>query len=113
MLLAYCSDTVLRIYNEVSDAVRAVEALDAEATFLRLFDEKAYPYRIAWLRPNHESRLLWTRMVGNGEYTLVVSGARQPTELLAMIRESEHVQPESCAPVVRDIERALALETGL
>ena len=113
MLLAYCSDTVLRVYNEVGDAVRAVEALDAEETFVRVFDERAIPYRIDWIRPNRESRLLWIRMVNNGEYTLVVSGPRRPGELLSMIREAKYIEPSGSEAAVREIERALALETRL
>lgn len=112
MVLAYTSDTVLRVYDQVSDAVRDVEALDAEETFVRVFDECAIPYRIDWIRPNRESRLLWIRVVSNGEYTLVVSGPRRPGELLSMIREAECIEPPESEAAVRELERALALETA-
>jgi hypothetical protein len=52
MLLALHEDGVLRIYGSVDEAVVAVEALDAEATFRAIFDETGQRYAIQWIRPN-------------------------------------------------------------
>jgi hypothetical protein len=112
MLIAFCSDTALRVYQDVDDAVRSVEALDAAETFVRVFDDVANPYRINWIRPNHESRLLGIRAVTNGEYTLVVSGQRRPGELLSLIRSAEVIEPPALEPRIRELERSLSLETA-
>jgi hypothetical protein len=112
MLIAYCNDSTLCVYRDVDDAVRDVEALDAEETFVQIFDDVANPYRIDWIRPNRESRLLWIRSVTNGEYTLVVSGDRRPGELLALIRKAEIIEPPALEARVRELERSLAAETG-
>jgi hypothetical protein len=37
------------VYDTPVEAVRAVEALDAEGAFRAVFDERAQPYKIDWL----------------------------------------------------------------
>jgi hypothetical protein len=66
MLLTLQDDGVLRVYENVADAVRDVEALDAEEVFRAVFDDTGEVYTIHWIRLNTRGRFL-RFMVGNGE----------------------------------------------
>ena len=65
MLITAQDDGVLRIYASADEAMREVEAVDAEETFRSIFDETGQSYVIRWIRQNQ--RGMFT--VGNGEYT--------------------------------------------
>jgi hypothetical protein len=58
MILTLQDDGVLRVYESVEDAVRDVEALDAEDTFQAVFDDTGEVYAIHWIRPNDRGRFL-------------------------------------------------------
>jgi hypothetical protein len=103
MLITFQDDGVLRIYGSVDEAVRNVEALDAEETFRSVFDETGQAYTIRWLRQNQ--RALFT--VQNGEYTLVPDGPVNVAAFLEMIRGAQLVEPESLKPWLRELEGRL------
>jgi hypothetical protein len=95
MLLTLQDDGGLWIYGSAEEAVREVEALDAKETFRMVFDETGQRYAIRWIRPNDRGLF----MVGNG----VPDGAVDVRALLALIRETARVEPESLKPWLRDL----------
>ena len=97
---------MLRVYGSVGDAVRAVEALDAEATFKAIFDETGEVYSIRWIRPNKRGRFLFG-WVENGDYTLAPANRKDVAGLLKMLSEERHVDPPSAEAFVRDLQRRL------
>lgn len=106
MLITLQDDSVLRIYASVEEAVRDVEALDAEQTFRSVFDETGQAYVIRWIRPNDRG-LFIRNMVGNGQYTLAPSGGVDVDGLLNVIRDAQFVEPESLRPWLRELEGRL------
>jgi hypothetical protein len=103
MLITVQDDGVLRIYESTEEAVRDVEALDAEETFRGVFDETGHCYAIRWICPNQ--RGLFT--VGNGTYTLVPDGRVDMQALRDVIRGAELVEPESLKPWLQELEGRL------
>jgi hypothetical protein len=103
MLITVQDDGVLRIYGSIEDAVRDVEALDAEETFRNVFDETGQRYAIRWIRENQ--RGLFT--VGNGEYTLVPDGRVDVEAFVNAIRSVRLVEPETLGPWLRELESRL------
>jgi|SRR5579863_9326885 len=114
MILALQDDNVLYVYDTPVEAVRAVEALDAEGTFRAVFDERAQPYKIDWLEPNRYGRK-WFGIFQtclNGSYRLVPSGAANEAALLQAIRVAVGIDPRSAEPTVRALEERLAGHLG-
>ena len=103
MLLTLQDDGGLWIYGSAEEAVREVEALDAEETFRMVFDETGQRYAVRWIRPNDRGLF----MVGNGEYSLIPDGAVDVGALLALIRETARVEPESLKPWLCDLASRL------
>jgi len=103
MVLTFQEDGVLRLYACVDQVVRDVEALDAERTLSRVFDDTGQVYNIRWIRPNRRRFFWWL----NGQYTLVPSGHVDAPELLCMIRRARVVEPESLTFSLREVERRL------
>ena len=103
MLITIQDDGVLRIYQSTEEAVRDVEALDAEQTFRSVFDETGRCYAIRWIRPNQ--RGLFT--VGNGAYTLVPDARVDMEALRNVIREAQFVEPESLKSWLQELEGRL------
>ncbi len=103
MLITLQEDGVVRVYPSVDDAVRDVEALDAEDTFRMVFDEAAQRYAIRWIREAQRGSF----MIANGEYCLVRDGTVDVGALLRLIREAEFVEPESFRPSLDDLARRL------
>jgi hypothetical protein len=103
MLITLQDDGVVRIYPSTEDAVRGVEALDAEDTFRMVFDENGERYMIRRLRENQRR---WF-MVRNGEYVLVPTGTVEVEALLGLIRDAELVEPESLRPWLGEITARL------
>jgi hypothetical protein len=106
MLLTLQDDGVLRIYESVEEAVRDVEALDAEDVFRAVFDETGEAYSIHWIRPNTRGRI-FRFLVGNGEYTLVQKNVKDVPALLKTIREAHDIEPENARDRVEELERRL------
>ncbi len=107
MLLTLHDDGVLRVYETVKDAVRDVEALDAEDTFRAVFDDTGEIYAIRWIRPNVRGRFL-RFIVGSGEYTLVPENRKDVPALLRLLREAKLVEPQNAESRLRELERRLA-----
>jgi len=103
MLVTLQDDGVARLYDSVEDAIRQVEALDAEAVFRAMFDDTGEVYVIHWIRPNIRARFL----VRNGEYTLVRKNERDVPALIRLLRDAKTVDPPESAMVLREIERRL------
>jgi hypothetical protein len=103
MLVTLQDDGVVRLYDSVEDAIRQVEALDAEAVFRAIFDDTGEVYVIHWIRPNIRGRFL----VGNGEYTLVRKNEKDVPALLRLLRDAKTVEPPESATVLREIQRRL------
>jgi len=107
MLLTLQDDGVLRVYRSVEDAVRDVEALDAEGVFRAVFDETGEVYAIHWIRPNKRGRV-FRFLVSNGAYTLAPKNVKDIPALLKAIREAHAVEPEDARDRLQEIERRLA-----
>jgi hypothetical protein len=103
MLLTCQDDGVLRVYESVDEAVRDVEALDAEEVFRAVFDETGEVYAIHWVRPNERGRIV----VSNGSYTLVPKNIKDVPGLLKAIREARAVEPEHARARLTEVERLL------
>ena len=103
MILTLQDDGVLRVYESVEDAVRDVEALDAEGTFLAAFDDTGEVYAIRWIRPNDRG---WFT-VGNREYTLVPQNRKDVPALLRLLREVRLVEARKAESRLREVERRL------
>jgi hypothetical protein len=103
MLLTLQDDGVLRVYESVDEAVRDVEALDAEEVFRAVFDDTGAVYAIQWIRPNERGRLV----VSNGSYTLVPTNIKDVPGLLKAIREARAVEPEYARERLTQVERLL------
>jgi hypothetical protein len=106
MLLTLQDDGVLRVYGSVEDAVRDVEALDAEDVFQAVFDETGEVYSIHWIRPNRRGRV-FRFLVSNGVYTLVPKNVKDIPALLKAIREARAVEPEDARGRLQELERRL------
>ena len=103
MLITLEDDGVVRVHKTVDDAVQRVEALDAEATFRALFDDTGEIYKIEWIRPNTEGRVL-RFIVGNGEYSLVPAGGKDVRALINLLTDAEFVEPpEAREPLLRKL----------
>ena len=106
MLLTLQDDGVLRVYESVEDAVRNVEALDAEDVFRVVFDDTGEVYSLQWIQPNERGRFFGF-MVSNGEYTLAPQNRKDVNALLRLLRESKLVEPQEAMGRLRDLERRL------
>ena len=106
MFLTLQDDGVLRVYESVADAVRDVEALNAQETFRAVFDETGEMYAVKWIRPNKRGRL-FRFMVSNGEYTLGPQNKKDVEALLRLLRENKLVEPQGVEKRLRDLERRL------
>ncbi|MGI9457897.1 MAG: hypothetical protein ACR2NU_15130, partial [Aeoliella sp.] len=99
----------LYVYDSVDAAVADTEALDAQETFVEVYDQDSVPLRIEWIRPNTSENVLpFVSSVSNGEYTLVPAGAPDKQGLLAVLRRAEAIDPISAEGAVRELERHLA-----
>jgi hypothetical protein len=106
MLLTLQDDGVLRVYESVADALRDVEALDAEEVFRAVFDDTGEVYAVQWIRPNKRGRL-FRFMVGNGEYTLAPQNRKDVEALLRLLRGNKLVEPQDAEKRLKDLERRL------
>jgi len=106
VIITLAEDGVLRVYESVRYAVRAVEPLDATETFRAIFDETGEVYSIRWIRPNKRGRFLFS-WVENGEYTLVAANRKDVPGLLKLLNEARHIDPSSAEPWLRDLRRRL------
>lgn len=106
MLITLQGDGVLRVYGSVEEAVRDVEALDAEDAFRAVFDETGEVYSIHWIRPNKRGWIL-RFLVSNGVYTLVAKNRKDVSALLKAIRETHAVEPEEAQSRLKELERQL------
>ena len=106
MLLTLQDDGVLRVYGSVEDAVRDVEALDAEDVFRAVLDETGEVYSIHWIRPKKRDRV-FRFLVTNGAYTLVPKNVKDVPALLKTIREAHAVEPEDARDRLKELERRL------
>jgi hypothetical protein len=104
VILTKQEDGSLVAYASVEDAVKSVEALDAEETFLAIFDETGHTYAIHWIRPNKRGSIF----AANGKYTLLPSGPPEPGALLATIRAAKTITPESAVTAVQELAERLA-----
>jgi hypothetical protein len=95
MLIVQLDEPGLFVFSSTAEAVRALEPIDAESKLRAAFDEGAVPYRVNWLQPNRESRVLFglLRSVAQGRYELVPAGPPQPAALRALL-ESQVTDPE-------------------
>jgi hypothetical protein len=106
MLLTLQDDGVLRVYESVEDAVRDVEALDAEDVFRVVFDDTGEVYAVHWIRPNKRGRLFGF-ILSNGVYTLAPQNQKDVNALLRLLREARLVEPRDAEARLKDLERRL------
>jgi hypothetical protein len=107
MILALEEDGVLRIYRSPEDAYLSVEGLDAEATFIRIFDEVGQPYSIAWERPNDVHSLLGVGAAASGRYHFVPVGPPDPQGLCDLLSSTRSVEPPGSEPLLRELATAV------
>lgn len=96
-------DGVLYVYESVDEAVRDVEALDAEETFRAVFDDLGQVYAIRWIRPNTKGHFT----VGNGDYTLVPTNRRDVPALLDLLRDAQVIDPPAAKNRLQEIRHRL------
>jgi hypothetical protein len=106
MIITLQEDRVLYIYDSAETAALDIEALDADETFLSVFDEHAQPYEIEWIRPNEEWGQFGASRL-NGEYRLVAAGDPDEPGLLEAIRRADRIDPPSKEEAIRKIEKRL------
>ena len=81
-------DDCIHVYASPADAVRSIEALDAEECIRAAYDEEGRPHRIEWLQPNRYSRtFLGFQSAANGRYDLIPAGPAEPAALLALLEK--------------------------
>jgi hypothetical protein len=107
MFITLQDDQVVRVYTDVTEVIRDVEALDAEEVLRAVFDESGEVYTVKWIRPNTRGRLL-RFMVGNGEYTLVSTGRKDIERLLTLLRETDHIEPIEARPMLAALQSKLS-----
>ena len=103
MLLTLQDDGVLYVYESVDEAVRDVEALDAEQTFRAVFDDTGQVYAIRWIRPNTKGRFT----VRNGDYTLVPMNRTDVPALLDLLRDVQIIDPPAAKSRLQEIRHRL------
>ncbi len=103
MLLILEDDGVLHVYESIDQAVRDVEALDAEETFRAVFDDTGQVYAIQWIRPNTQDRFT----VRNGEYTLVPTNRTDVPALLDLLRDVPVIEPPAAKNLLQEIRDRL------
>ena len=104
MLLTLQDDGVLYVYESVDEAVRDVEALDAEQTFRAVFDDTGQVYAIRWIRPNTKGSFT----VRNGEYTLVPMNRTDVPGLLDLLRNAQIIDPPAAKNRLQEIRHRLS-----
>ena len=107
MILALEEDGVLRIYRSPEDAYLSIEGLDAEATFVRIFDEHGQPYSLAWDRPNVMKSVLGIGVAASGRYHFVPVGPPDPQGFCDLLGASRLVEPAGSEPLLRELAAAV------
>jgi len=84
----------------------AIEGLDVEETIRAAFDETGVPYKIHWLRPNTEGRILglvpWFE---NGHYALVPAGPADPASLAELLSSGRGVVPHEASAAIAALSK--------
>jgi hypothetical protein len=109
MLITLQDDQVIRVYADVNEVIRDIEALDAEEVLRAVFDESGEVYAVKWIRPNTRGRLL-RFMVGNGEYTLVPTGRKNVERLLKLLRETGSIEPAEARSALAALQDSLSMQ---
>ena len=107
MFLVLEDDNCLYVHASPSEAALEIEALDVD-TVRAAFDDEARPYRVEWIKPNRQGKILgavgWAQ---NGEYCFVIAGESDVAGLVAAIREATAIFPEEHDAAFRELERRL------
>ena len=107
MFLVLEEDSCLYVYASPSEAAAGIEALDVD-TVRAAFDDEARPYRVEWIRPNRQGKIVgsvgWAQ---NGEYCFVIAGEPNPSALAAVINEATAIFPVEYDALLRELARRL------
>ena len=91
MLIILLDEPVLFVYPS-ADAVD-IEPIDAEKEIRAAFDNTAVPYRVEWIRPNHEEKCLFGLLITPGKYRLVPAGPAEPAALVQLLESYPDTYP--------------------
>jgi len=95
MFIILLDEPTLFVYESEEAMRRDIEPPDAESLVGAIFDDKAIPYRVEWVRPN--IRRKWFFGLGSvtfGEYRLTPCGEANPSGLKRLLEEhGEWVHP--------------------
>ena len=107
MLIVLEDDDCLHVYPSPEATALAIEGLDAEDTIRAAFDDTAVPYKIHWLSPNTEGRMLGlVPWVGNGQYALVPAGPADPASLAELLSSGRSVVPPEASAVIAALSKS-------
>jgi len=107
VIIALHEDGIVWLYESADDAVRAIEALDAEATFKAIFDESGAVYVVRFTVPNDRARFLGLGVASSGEYTLARQNRIDVDALVRLLREARAIEPPDAVERLSDVARRL------
>jgi hypothetical protein len=89
MFVVLLDEVRLLVFASAEDAVRAIEAVDAERVLRAAFDAEAVPHGIEWIRPNPLATTPFgtVESVALGEYRFVPTGPADPEALIRLLEE--------------------------
>jgi len=95
MFIVLLDEPGLFVFESATAAVREIEPPDAESEVRAAFDDAAVPYRVDWVRPNRDRKLLGpVRSVEFGEYRFIPVGQADPAALIALLeKHSDYTNP--------------------
>ena len=96
MLIILLDEPGLFVFPTPADAVREIEAVDAESEIRAAFDATGAPYLVEWVRPNQRRKRLCglIESVENGEYRFVPAGPPDRGALRRLIElHPDHTNP--------------------
>ena len=112
MFIILLDEPTLFVFESEESVRRDIEPPDAEVIVRAIFDEKAIPYQVEWLRPNiHRKWLLGVGSVQFGEYGLKPCGEANPSALIRLLKEyGDHVDPPSYKDSIARLLKTLEQE---
>lgn len=109
MLIALMDEPQLLIFDSLDQAISAIEAPEAEAAVRVIYDDRAIPYRVEWMRPNKVRTHLFglLRSIDAGDYRLIPAGPADPDGLLSLLEQYPECHPPEAKPRVDELKSRL------
>lgn len=114
MFIILLDEPTLFVFESEDEVRRDIEPPDAESEIRAIFDEKAIPYRVEWIRPNtHRKGLFGIGSVTFGEYCIVPCGEPDPSGLMRLLEDHrEWVDPPSFKEQLSNLRQELRQQTN-